>query len=145
MKLGKRYAYQFFFIIYLEIYIRIWEIKNVYLHKLETSTYFGMKAIHLSFYSNFRTFWDRYQDELRDVLLLMRKLLSTKVKESTATLPLSQRRELILNQDICSHLKSIATIERVYYFSSFFRQNTIFCITIAMPDNSRAWIFQSKW
>lgn len=81
-----------------------------------------METIYLPFYSSFRPFWDRYQDELRDVLLLMRKLLSTKGKESTATLPLSQRREVILNQDICSHLKGIVAIERVYYFFSLFRQ-----------------------
>lgn len=143
MKVEERYSFNSFLLCISKKYIKNLRDKKVYLYKLETLTYFGMEAIHLSFYSNFRPFWDRYQDELRDVLLLMRKLLSTKVKESTAILPLFQRRELILNQDICSHLKSIA-IERVYYFSSFFHQNTIFYITIAMLDNSRTRIFQSK-
>lgn len=96
-----------------------------------------METIYLPFYSSFRSFWDRYQDELRDVLLLMRKLLSTKGKESTATLPLSQRREVILNQDICAHLKGYSRYRARLLFLFSFSSNAIFCITIAILDNSR--------
>lgn len=102
------------------IYLYIWACEKIHILKNSKAipTHFIMETIYLSFYSNFCPSWDRYQDELHDVLLLTRKLLSVAAEKSTATPLPSLHREPILNQDICSRLKSIVTIKRVHYSPS---------------------------